>query len=53
MVECGSIEQPPSFTNLTVWGIVTFIIMLILGVSSIMGAIEGCHFGNFYSIFYL
>ena len=53
MVECGSIEQPPSFTNITVWGIVTFIIMLILGVSSIMGVIEGCNFRSFYSIILL
>ena len=54
MVECGTIDQPPSFNNITVWGIVTFVIMAVLGVSSIMGVIEGCGFGNsFYSILLL
>ena len=54
MVECGSIDQPPSFQNLTIWGLVTFIIMLVLGVDSIYGVIDGCHFGDsFYSILLL
>ena len=54
MVECGTIDQPPSFTNITIWGIITFIIMLVLGISSLMGVIEGCHFNNsFYSILLL
>ena len=54
MVECGTIDQPPSINNITVWGIVTFVIMAVLGVSSLMGVIEGCGFGNgFYSILLL
>ena len=40
MVECGSIDQPPSIQNLTIWGIVTFVIMAVLGISSIMGVVE-------------
>ena len=54
MVECGTIDQPPSINNITVWGIVTFVIMAVLGVSSLMGVIEGCGFGHgFYSILLL
>ena len=40
MVECGSIDQPPSIQNLTIWGIVTFVIMTVLGISSIYGVVE-------------
>ena len=54
MVECGTMDQPPSINNITVWGIVTFVIMAVLGVSSLMGVIEGCKFeGGFYSILLL
>ena len=54
MVECGSIDQPPSFQNLTIWGIVTFVIMLVLGAMSLYGVIDGCKFGDsFYSILLL
>ena len=38
MVECGSYSEPPNFQNLTVWGIVTLVIMAILGLDSIYGA---------------
>ena len=37
MVECGAIDQPPSFTNITIWGIITYICMLFVGISSIYG----------------
>ena len=40
MVECGSIFEPPSFRNITVWGIVTFICMLFIGGHSAYGMIE-------------
>ncbi len=53
-MECGTIDQPPSFQHLTIWGLVTFIIMLILGIDSIYGVIDGCHFGDgFYSVLLL
>ena len=41
MVECGSMDQPPSFKNLTIWGIVTLVFMLLLGIDSIIGLISG------------
>ena len=41
MVECGSIDQPPSFKNLTIWGIVTLVFMVLLGIDSIIGLISG------------
>ena len=41
MVECGTIDQPPSFKNITIWGIVTLVIMLILGVFSTIGLVSG------------
>ena len=50
MVECGTIDQPPSVQNLTIWGIVTFVIMAVLGISSIYGVMEAWHFGSFWSI---
>lgn len=46
MVECGSIESPPSFTNITIWGIVTLICMLFVGISSIYGLIGSASFGS-------
>ena len=46
MVECGKIEEPPSVQNITVWGIVTFVIMAVLGISSIYGVIDACNFGD-------
>ena len=46
-MECGSMDQPPSFQHLTVWGLITFIIMLVLGVGSIYGVIDGCKFDPF------
>ena len=47
MVECGSMSQPPSFSNITVWGIVTFIIMLVVGIDSIYGVMSAIHFNDF------
>ena len=47
MVECGSISEPPSFQNLTIWGIVTLVIMVILGIDSIYGASWALHFDHF------
>ena len=46
-MECGTIDQPPSFQHLTIWGLITFIIMLVLGVGSIYGVIDGCKFDPF------
>ncbi len=46
MVECGTIESPPSFTNVTVWGIITMICMLFVGISSIYGVIGSASFGS-------
>ena len=40
MVECGSIDQPPSIEQLTIWGIITFVIMLVVGLSSVGGVLE-------------
>ena len=40
MVECGTIDQPPSFEKITVWGIVTFICMIIVGLSSLFGLVN-------------
>ena len=40
MVECGSIDQPPSIEHVTIWGVVTFVIMLVLGLSSVGGVLE-------------
>ena len=50
MVECGSMDQPPSIQNLTIWGIVTFVIMAVLGISSIYGVMEALNFPSFWSI---
>ena len=46
-VECGTIDSPPSFTNLTVWGIITMICMLFVGVTSFLGIIYA-NFGNIF-----
>ena len=46
MVECGAIDQPPSFQNLTIWGIITYICMLIIGINSIYGVIGALGFHN-------
>ena len=48
MVECGAIDQPPSFTNITIWGIITYICMLFVGISSIYGLLGG--FGDLWGI---
>ena len=48
MVECGSIDSPPSFTSVTVWGIITMICMLFVGISSIYGVIGSASFGSNY-----
>ena len=54
MVECGSISQPPSINNLTIWGIVTYIVMIVVGGSSIFGVYDALHFNDsFYSIILL
>ena len=50
MVECGSMEQTPDINNLTVWGIVTFVIMLVLGILSIGGVIEAVNYMSFWGI---
>ena len=46
MVECGSISEPPNFQNLTIWGIVTLVIMVIVGVDSIYGLQWAFHFSD-------
>ena len=46
-VECGTIDSPPSFTNITVWGIITMICMLFVGVTSFLGIIYA-NFGNIF-----
>ena len=54
MVECGSYSEPPNFQNLTVWGIVTLVIMAILGLDSIYGALWAIKFDDtLYSILIL
>ena len=44
MVECGAIDQPPSFSNITIWGIITYICMLIVGVTSFWGLVGAIGF---------
>ena len=44
MVECGTINEPPSFSHITVWGIITMIIMAVVGIESIYGAIDAINF---------
>ena len=39
MVECGSMSEPPNFQNLTIWGIVTLVLMVAVGALSIDGLI--------------
>ena len=54
MVEWGSYTEPPNFQNLTVWGIVTLVIMAILGLDSIYGASWAIKFDDtLYSILIL
>ena len=54
MVECGAYNEPPNFQNLTVWGIVTLVIMLILGIDSIIGVTWALGFSDLlYSILIL
>ena len=40
MVECGNIDTPPSRTNITIWGIVEFIIMCFIGLSCLGNIFE-------------
>ena len=43
MVECGNIDTPPSRSNMTIWGIVELVIMILIGVScafNVMDAIS-------------
>ena len=49
MVECGRMEDPPNLQVITVWGIVTFVIMFVVGVGSVMGLINGSPFSSLYS----
>ena len=44
MVECGSMNQLPSFSNITVWGIIIFIIMFVVGANSVFGVIHALDF---------
>ena len=48
MVKCGTIDQPASISNITIWGIVTFVIMAAVGVSSFIGFFKGCLFEDEY-----
>ena len=48
MVECGSMSSPPSFRNLTVWGIITFVIMLVIGITSINSVVPPLGFNHFF-----
>ena len=54
MVECGSMSEPPSFQHITIWGIVTLVIMVILGFDSIYGVSWAIKFDHhIYSILIL
>lgn len=37
MVECGNIDTPPSKANITIWGIVELILMVIIGLLCFFG----------------
>ena len=50
MVECGSMKDPPSIENITVWGIITFVIMAALGLASIYGVLNALQFWSIWSI---
>ena len=50
MVECGSMKDPPSIENITVWGIITFVIMAVLGLASIYGVLNALQFWSIWSI---
>ena len=43
MIECGNIETPPSRTSITIWGLVEFIIMCIIGIFCLI---------DFFNVFY-
>ena len=32
MIQCGSIDTPPSRSNITIWGIVELVIMFVIGI---------------------
>ena len=46
MVECGSPTDPPSFSNITIWGIFTFLCMLFIGGHSVYGLINAFRFNS-------
>ena len=43
MIECGNIDTPPSRSNITVWGLVEFIVMCIIGIFCLI---------DFFNVFY-
>ena len=53
MVKCGTIREPASIDNLTIWGIFIFVIMAVLGVNSLICFIEGCKFEDYFGSIWL
>ena len=43
MIECGDIDTPPSRQSITIWGLVEFIIMCIIGIFCLI---------DFFNVFY-
>ena len=46
MVECGSIDTPPSRSNMTIWGIVELVVMCIIGLSCAGNVIDILNYGT-------
>ena len=40
MVECGNIYTPPSRSNMTIWGIVELVVMVLIGVSCLLNVLH-------------
>ena len=49
-MECGSIEQPPSRTQVTIWCIVELVVMAILGINCIYGFAENAGLHSIWDI---
>ena len=43
-MECGSIDTPPSRSNMTIWGIVEFVIMIFIGASCLLNVLDTIHY---------
>ena len=44
MVECGNIYTPPSRSNMTIWGIVELVVMVLIGVSCLLNVLDALHY---------